>query len=1259
MVGAGFSRNSQRVTHNVPLPPLLGHLAGIMFEALYPAGHWSEDELGYMKIRMTSGAAILRLASEYEIVFGRMALDELILQSIPDSSYNPGPLHRLLLSLPWSDVFTTNYDTLLERTRPAIHGRKYDLIQVAADIPGRMKPRIVKLHGSFPSHRPFIITDEDYRTYPSRFPPLVNMVQQSIMENAFCLVGFSGEDPNFLYWSGWVRDHLKEAAAPIYLCGLLNLTPSQRRLLERRNVIPVDLTPALADVDVQDEQTRQELALEWFLRSLEAGEPSNKMSWPDVVTRSVWSSGYDLPTIRQNIPPGADTPDPEPQQGRQGIGTVKARNLIASWTLRRQQYPGWVLLPHNNRHSLWRQTDHWINVILESLPQLSPPENLYLLYELNWRLERTLTPIDTHWLPTFEAVIISFNPFPRSVQSAEAQFTPESTDHTQFDWRRIGEQWVELVFALARKAREDQNGQAFSRWINLLRDVVKTNPHWQAHWYYEQALNYLFRFDREGVQRVLDEWPAQDLSFWEGKRAALLAELGETAEALRIAEAVLNDIRSRFQPYAIDYSLLSQEGWIMLLLFTLSLEGRFRVRDREQTDLMRGQFRFRWDELKSYGCDPWEEVNALRAEVRTLESETRPDSETIREFDPGRVTIRHHWATESLFIRRRPAFAFLRLFEEVAIQMRGMASKHGFAAARLIAPFSPLWALSAMVRSGDEESLSKWFDRVRVAKLSNEDVARLNTLLSAALSQAVGHLSENLQEVERMSSFYAHHLVIIADLLSRLSFRLPTTDLDALLRMAVELYRAPLFRRQPYFYKSLAPLFERAIYAMPDADLLRRLDLLLSLPIPSEQGFEVSSNDRVPEPMEAVEFTDEFRISDDFDRSSWVASIERLTVILRHGAPPARKRAALRLVILADIGGLTHDEFAQFREALWSQLDENGLPSHTDMYKSVFLKYPRPGTDTTKADIKQYMLSEDFRQSRVYFREILNATVRAGSDEEKRRTFIDWTQEDASLLLNRATDWWNGVEAMITADRERRRRSDSRELLVKVHDLMRFLAAVVFPRLNTAPEEIKAAAVTLVFRIEGAGFSTYIALPNLLYVAPARYELIVQKMRDGLNSVKDDDSRDAIIGTYFWLLHSNLGDIPNPPEDFFGELINKVAFRRQPALESAIAQTAVVVKELPQLITPQVVESLVTGLQYLLTETELPDEFERETISNAGSTISVQERPDLRSASADLAYRLFVFLTEAGREIPDVIIRWREAALSDPLPEVRRAWIQA
>lgn len=73
------------------------------------------------------------------------------------------------------------------------------------------------MHGSFPSMHPFIITSEDYRSYPHKFASFVNTVQQSMLENTFCMIGFSGNDPNFEKWIGWIRDNLIENAPLIYL----------------------------------------------------------------------------------------------------------------------------------------------------------------------------------------------------------------------------------------------------------------------------------------------------------------------------------------------------------------------------------------------------------------------------------------------------------------------------------------------------------------------------------------------------------------------------------------------------------------------------------------------------------------------------------------------------------------------------------------------------------------------------------------------------------------------------------------------------------------------------------------------------------------------------------------------------------------------------------------------------------------------------------------------------------------------------------
>ena len=188
----------------------------------------------------------LRLAEEFRTHLGQTALDALIRDLVRDEAWVPGDLHRDLLRLPWSDVLTTNWDTLLERERFADFDRTYEVVRTPADIASARTPRIVKLHGSLPSHTPFIFAEEDYRTYPKKFAPFVNLAQQILLENELCLIGFSGDDPNFLAWSGWVRDHLGRSARPIRLAGVLNLAPPRRRYLENLNVTPIDLAPLVA-----------------------------------------------------------------------------------------------------------------------------------------------------------------------------------------------------------------------------------------------------------------------------------------------------------------------------------------------------------------------------------------------------------------------------------------------------------------------------------------------------------------------------------------------------------------------------------------------------------------------------------------------------------------------------------------------------------------------------------------------------------------------------------------------------------------------------------------------------------------------------------------------------------------------------------------------------------------------------------------------------------------------------------------------------
>ena len=263
MVGAGFSRNAKPNSDSEPSFPDWSELGDLFYEKLYREKPSLDNR--YLNV--------LKLAEEVKAAFGRPALNQMLRDAIPNLAYEPSRLHVDLLDLPWVDVFTTNYDTLLERACRSVISRRYDVVVNKEDLVYSEKPRIVKLHGSFPSERPFIITEDDYRRYPDDFSPFVNTVRQSLLENTLCLIGFSGDDPNFLQWIGWIHDNLgRENSPQIYLVGLLGLLDSQKKLLARRNIVSVDLS------EYQDVAEDHYKALELFLNYLKK-ENDKRLKW--------------------------------------------------------------------------------------------------------------------------------------------------------------------------------------------------------------------------------------------------------------------------------------------------------------------------------------------------------------------------------------------------------------------------------------------------------------------------------------------------------------------------------------------------------------------------------------------------------------------------------------------------------------------------------------------------------------------------------------------------------------------------------------------------------------------------------------------------------------------------------------------------------------------------------------------------------------------------------------------------------------------
>lgn len=145
MVGAGFSLNAVPSRVAAGPFPTWQQLSIRLVEALYPRVSSAAQDRASAERRSASISGMLRLAEEFQAAYGRPALDDLILRSVPDDDYEPGPLHRLLLKLPWADVFTTNYDRLLERAAANLPYRRYHVVTCAPEISSAMRPRIVKL----------------------------------------------------------------------------------------------------------------------------------------------------------------------------------------------------------------------------------------------------------------------------------------------------------------------------------------------------------------------------------------------------------------------------------------------------------------------------------------------------------------------------------------------------------------------------------------------------------------------------------------------------------------------------------------------------------------------------------------------------------------------------------------------------------------------------------------------------------------------------------------------------------------------------------------------------------------------------------------------------------------------------------------------------------------------------------------------------------------------------------------------------------
>lgn len=146
--------------------------------------------------------ADLPLLAEYILVEGqytRERLEQHILQQVHTMDADPTAMHRALARLPVDQIWTTNYDPLIEQAAETSR-----VISVDDDIQliGASRQVIIKMHGSIDPGPPPqwasapVITRSDFETYETDHRRTWAMLQASYLSKTFLFLGFSFADPN-------------------------------------------------------------------------------------------------------------------------------------------------------------------------------------------------------------------------------------------------------------------------------------------------------------------------------------------------------------------------------------------------------------------------------------------------------------------------------------------------------------------------------------------------------------------------------------------------------------------------------------------------------------------------------------------------------------------------------------------------------------------------------------------------------------------------------------------------------------------------------------------------------------------------------------------------------------------------------------------------------------------------------------------------------------------------------------------------------
>lgn len=766
MVGSGFSRCAATTGDIESRLPLWNDFSKIL------------------KIELGSGSDDpLRLAEEYCAYFGKQSLHDLIKREINDNAWMPGDLHKYLLELPWSEVLTTNWDTLLERASEEVHQPIYNVVAKQEDLSSARSPRIVKLHGTINISEDLIFTQEDYRKYPQRQAAFVNFARQVFIENELCLLGFSGDDPNFLQWSGWVRDQLASHSRRIYLVGALNLNAAKRKYLESINVAPIDLADLVTDLDDQDAKHFKAASI--FVDALKSLKPTSVWQWEPTqlldnkktmedFERSVRDPVYAAKILEQQIP------------------TLEAD---------RKSYPGWLVCPSMQRWRLQTQISGPYPT-LKNLAEMRGESKVKLLYEIAWRHSITHEATDL-WLA--KEMFQICDPEHPCILTKKQQLEvallllKSSRWFADDEYRSIGESVSAIL----------ENGLKY--WNDSANEIA-----------YHRAIVARDNFDYAALEDNTNKITTRE-AMWKLRKASLLSELGQFKNGeLLVAEAYRELLKQHRQDKSSIY-VFSRLAWAHWIMRGVDMSQLHEIKDFPTN-------------YKNRECSPWDHIEFLQERISKALEKQRERRNIQPSFEPGRYTDNAN--TVTFGSETHPLLLLVGITAIIGIPLRWIHVNFLANQAAKLAELDEVEGVqrfSLAIRSAssdDSDVLKKLFSRTQVACLSKSDVEFLFKQSTLAIAYWSGVYVTSAHQAR---GYLLERLRVFIEVLARMSVRLTPENAKQAFSLAISLGK-DIHVRHFWIFSALAHLIECSLKSVPEKDQSELLLEALSFPLPSEVG---------------------------------------------------------------------------------------------------------------------------------------------------------------------------------------------------------------------------------------------------------------------------------------------------------------------------------------------------------------------------------------------------------------------------------------